>query len=47
VRRPDYDRRVAGYTLHVGLDDLRFFARTGRQAQYEWARDRLLKLAQQ
>jgi hygromycin-B 4-O-kinase len=40
--RPRFDERVGCYQLHVGLDDLRFFARTGRAEQYRSARDRLL-----
>jgi hygromycin-B 4-O-kinase len=44
---PGYDARMACYTLRIGLDDMRFFARTGRAEQYPWARDRLLELAYQ
>ena len=41
---PHYAERIACYACHGGLDDLRFFAKTGRRAQYEWTRDRLLAL---
>jgi hygromycin-B 4-O-kinase len=43
-RAPRFAERVACYECHIGLDDMRFFARTGRRAQYEWTRDRLLAL---
>ncbi len=39
---PHYDERIACYECFLGLDDLRFYARTGRRAQYEALRDRLL-----
>ena len=41
---PRFDERIACYQCRIGLDDMRFFARTGRRAQYEWTRDRLLEL---
>jgi hygromycin-B 4-O-kinase len=41
---PSFAERIACYECRVGLDDLRFFARTGRREQYEWTRDRLLAL---
>jgi hygromycin-B 4-O-kinase len=41
---PRFAERIACYECRIGLDDMRFFARTGRQAQYEWTRDRLLEL---
>jgi hygromycin-B 4-O-kinase len=41
---PDYDIRLACYSCHLGLDDLRFYAKTGRREEYTWARDRLLAL---
>lgn len=41
---PRYAERIACYSCHFGLDDLRFYAQTGRRAQYEWTRDRLLAL---
>jgi hygromycin-B 4-O-kinase len=44
---PGYETRIACYTFSIGLDDMRFFAKTGRQAQYESARARLLELAYQ
>lgn len=37
-----YAERIACYECHIALDDLRFYARTGKQAEYTWARDRLL-----
>jgi hygromycin-B 4-O-kinase len=37
-----YDERIACYECFLGLDDLRFYAKTGRRAQYEALRDRLL-----
>jgi hygromycin-B 4-O-kinase len=42
---PGYAERVACYECHFGLDDLRFYAKTGRRAEYQWARDRLLARA--
>lgn len=41
---PGYDTRLACYSCHLGLDDLRFYARTNRRTEYTWARDRLLAL---
>jgi hygromycin-B 4-O-kinase len=41
---PRYAERIACYRLHIGLDDLRFYAKTGRQAQYVQTRDHLLGL---
>lgn len=41
---PRFIERVACYECHLGLDDLRFYAKTGRRAEYTWARDRLLAL---
>jgi hygromycin-B 4-O-kinase len=41
---PRFAERVACYQCRIGLDDLRFFARTGRREQYEWARDRLVAM---
>jgi hygromycin-B 4-O-kinase len=41
---PRYAERIACYTCHLGLDDLRYYARTGQREQYEGARDRLLAL---
>jgi hygromycin-B 4-O-kinase len=39
---PNFAARLACYELHVGLDDLRFFARTNREPQYRWTRAWLL-----
>lgn len=41
---PYFAERMACYECHLGLDDLRFYARTGRQRQYALTRDRLLAL---
>jgi hygromycin-B 4-O-kinase len=41
---PRFAERMACYLCRIGLDDMRFFARTGRRAQYEWTRDRMLAL---
>ena len=41
---PHFAERIACYECHLGLDDLRFYAKTGRREQYEWTRDRLLAL---
>ncbi len=41
---PRYDERIACYTCHLVLDDLRYYARQGLRSQYEMARDRLLAL---
>ena len=41
---PGYVERVACYQCHIALDDLRFYAKTGRREEYTWARDRLLAL---
>jgi len=39
---PGHDERIACYECHFGLDDLRFYAKTGRRVEYAWTRDRLL-----
>src|SRR5437868_243549 len=31
-----FRERIACYECYIGLDDLRFYAKTGRRAQYEW-----------
>lgn len=41
---PRYDARIACYQCHLGLDDLRYYAKTGQQNWYAWTRDRLLAL---
>ena len=41
---PNFAERVACYTYHVGLDDMRYFARIGRGDLYADARGRLLAL---
>lgn len=41
---PHFAERIACYECHLGLDDLRFYAKTGRREQYDWTRDRLLAL---
>lgn len=42
---PQFAERIACYECHLGLGDLRFYAKTGRRAEYLWARDRLLARA--
>lgn len=37
-----YDDRVRCYQDYIGLDALRFFAKTGDENAYRWTRDRLL-----
>jgi hygromycin-B 4-O-kinase len=39
---PHYDERIACYTCHVALDELRYNARIGNRTQYERVRDRIL-----
>jgi hygromycin-B 4-O-kinase len=39
---PGYDERIACYECFLGLDDLRFYARTNRRAEYEAMRDWLI-----
>jgi len=39
---PGYAERIACYQLHLGLDDLRFYARTRRRPEYDLYRARLL-----
>lgn len=41
---PNYEERIACYTCHVALDELRYNARVGHRVQYERARDRILTL---
>lgn len=41
---PHYDARLICYECFLGLDDLRFYAKTGRRAEYAAIRDRLLAL---
>lgn len=41
---PGYTTRLACYQCHLGLDDLRFYAKNGKSAEYAWARERLLAL---
>lgn len=43
-REPDFGVRMACYTCHIGLDDLRYYARNGRWADYEIAEGLLLSL---
>lgn len=42
---PRYDERIACYSLHLGLDDLRYYARRGMRERYERGRARLLAAA--
>jgi hygromycin-B 4-O-kinase len=39
-----YAERIACYRCHLGLDDLRFYAKTGNRPTYEFFRDQLLAL---
>jgi hygromycin-B 4-O-kinase len=41
---PGFATRLACYQCHLGLDDLRFYAKNGRATEYGWAREHLLKL---
>lgn len=41
---PRYDERITCYQLHIGLDDLRFYAKNGKRAEYDLMRGRLLTL---
>lgn len=41
---PNYEERLACYVCHIGLDDLRFYVKTGNRAQHDYFRDRLLAL---
>jgi hygromycin-B 4-O-kinase len=41
---PDFDARVDCYSAWMGMDSLRFYARTGEAEQYEVAKQRLLAL---
>ena len=41
---PRYAQRLACYQCFLGLDDLRFYVKTGRRAPYEAMRERLLAL---
>lgn len=41
---PRYAERVACYQCHIGLDDLRFYAKNGKREEYDFFRDRLLAL---
>ena len=41
---PHYAERIACYQLHLGLDDLRYYAKSGKRAEYEMSRDRLVAL---
>ena len=39
---PGYTDRIACYECHLALGDLRFYAKTGRREEYDWARGRLM-----
>lgn len=41
---PDYAVRLACCQCHIALDDLRFYAKNDKRAEYDWARGRLLAL---
>jgi len=42
---PRYDARIACYQCHMGLNDLRYYAKTDQRAEYEFFRARLLAIA--
>lgn len=44
VEVPSYEERLLCYECYMGLDALRFFAKTGKEPEYIWTRDRLLSL---
>jgi hygromycin-B 4-O-kinase len=39
-----YTTRIACYCCHIGLDDMRYYAKNGRRAEYDFFRPRLLAL---
>ena len=39
---PQYDERISCYLCHLGLDDLRFYSKTGNRADYDFFSERLL-----
>jgi hygromycin-B 4-O-kinase len=41
---PGFATRLACYQCHLGLNDLRFYAKNGKVEEYGWARGRLLAL---
>lgn len=41
---PHYEERVLCYQCYLGLDGLRFFAKTEQEPGYQWARSRVLTL---
>jgi hygromycin-B 4-O-kinase len=41
---PHYDERIACYQCHIGLDDLRFYAKNDNRAKYDIIHDYLLAL---
>lgn len=41
---PRYDTRVACYQCHMGLNDLRYYAKTGQRDAYDFFREQLLAL---
>ncbi len=41
---PHFEERLHCYTCYIGLTALRFFAYTGQQTPYSWARDRVRTL---
>ena len=42
---PNYAERMTCYACHIGLDDMRYYAKTGRQAEYDFFRPKLLAIA--
>ncbi len=41
---PAYDERLRCYHCYIGMDALRFFAKSNRPEAYQWSRKRILKL---
>lgn len=41
---PGYATRIACYSCHIALDDLRFYAKNDKRAEYDWSTARLRNL---
>lgn len=41
---PNYNKRILCYKLHFGLGALNFFSDSGQEKNYNWTKERLLKL---
>ncbi len=44
VSVPSYDERLRCYHCYIGMDALRFFAKSNQPGAYQWARRRILEL---